>query len=49
MEYPLTPELYANEPDDYDGYVDYVCDRTPGLDGVTYADGTTVADPEPEG
>lgn len=29
-----------NDPEDYDGYVDYVCGRAPGLDGVTYWDGS---------
>lgn len=33
-----------NEPQDYDGYVDYVCGRAPGVDGVTYADGSRTAD-----
>ena len=27
-------------PEDYDGYVDYICGKTPGLDGVTYVDGS---------
>lgn len=29
-----------NEPDDYDGYVDYICGRIPGLDGMTFVDGS---------
>jgi hypothetical protein len=29
-----------NEPEDYDGHVAYVTGRSPGLDGVTYVDGT---------
>lgn len=30
----------ANEPVDYDGYVDYVCGRAPGVDGRTFVNGT---------
>jgi hypothetical protein len=26
----------SNEPEDYDGYIDYITGRSPGLDGVTY-------------
>lgn len=35
-----------NEPEDYDGYVDYVCGRIPGLDGKTYYDGHVDDEPE---
>jgi len=31
-----------NEPCDYDGYVDYICGRSPGVDGRTLVDGTAV-------
>lgn len=35
-----------NEPQDYDGYVDYITNRAPGLDGETFEDGTkTVLSP----
>lgn len=37
-----------NEPCDYDGYVDYVCGRSPGIDGRTLVDGTTVDTEEPQ-
>lgn len=39
---PVDPD--ENCPDDYEGYVDYVCLRSPGLDGRTYYDGTTKGD-----
>lgn len=32
------PMTDPNEPEDYDGYVDYLSGRFPGLDGVTYLD-----------
>lgn len=35
-----------NEPQDYDGYVDYVCGRIPGLDGKTFIDGSVLEEPE---
>lgn len=42
------PELpdEDNEPQDYDGYVEYVCGRIPGLDGKTFIDGTVVDESE---
>jgi hypothetical protein len=40
MEDPGRTTGDVNEPDDYDGYVDYVTGKVPGLDGVTYVDGS---------
>jgi hypothetical protein len=40
MEDPGRTTGDANEPDDYDGYVDHVTGKVPGLDGVTYVDGS---------
>jgi hypothetical protein len=42
------PELPGedNEPCDYDGYVQYICGRIPGVDGKTFVDGTVVDEPE---
>jgi hypothetical protein len=30
----------GNEPADHDSYIDYLSGKTPGLDGVTYVDGS---------
>lgn len=36
----IRAETPDNEPQEYDAYIDYVTGRSPGLDGVTYVDGS---------